>query len=663
MGSASKLVLAALLLVAFSAPAVAAPPDLSDLPPHPRLWIGGRADAPGAIGPASLAERTGTNPQAFARLNSSSHIMARALAAMIARDQAKLESVIKDIAAANANDAGLADYVLAYDWIASVLTPAQKKALATHLGDQAIEALKRFDPGYILGNYDIGAHMAAGLAALAIAEDDPRAKDIMADADEFFTEWQKHTGDGAAPDDLQGRAAYGGGWPESHDYDRHGSRYALMYFLGFRSATGIDVISKSAHWKAKPLYHIYTILPNGRNLLPFDDDDNPYLHRFDREVMVILAREFKDPHAHWYVNHVNTEQVSLSAAVDFIYDDPKAPEHDFSDLPKAHYIPGIGTVYARSGWGSNDTYVAFRASDWYIYHENNAHNVFAIYRNAPLAIKDGVYSGEMHQHYYGYTIRTISYNGITVLDPGETFKGPDDYEPPAGNDGGQMIQQWRGIPRTLADWRKGARRTSGGPMYDITDWLGFETNDTYTYMAAECGRAYIPGKVPYFSRQVLFIYPNWVVVFDRVTSGNPDFVKTFHLHAPDEMTVDGNEAVVTTRKAFNMTTPGRLFVKSLLPAKPEVRREEGLAPYAGHSWVSPKPYNDQYLCPVHLRVIAPKEKDTIFLTAMYACDAGVEKAPDAKITAETADMVTVSLEGKWTVTFNKTGEAGWKMEK
>ena len=95
--------------------------------------------------------------------------------------------------------------------------------------------------------------------------------------------------------------------------------------------------------------------------------------------------------------------------------------------------------------------------------------------------------------------------------------------------------------------------------------------------------------------------------------------------------------------------------------RPSLERVEGLATYGGKSYVHPEPYNDQILCPVHLLITAPKEETTFFLTAMYACDADVEKAPEAKIVEETASSVKVDLEGKWTVTFNKTGEVGWEM--
>lgn len=44
---------------------------------------------------------------------------------------------------------------------------------------------------------------------------------------------------------------------------------------------------------------------------------------------------------------------------------------------------------------------------------------------------------------------------------------------------------------------------------------------------------------------------------------------------------------------------------------------------------------------------------------MYACDATVAKAPEARVTEETPDKVTLSLDGKWTVSFAKTNDAAY----
>jgi hypothetical protein len=645
--------------------AMADAPDISKLPPHPRLWIGGVESNPGRVDPAHFAERAKEYGPQLAAMAASKSIRDRALAAFVTKDETLARAVINELKTAQARNGGaMLEIALAFDWVAPFMSDAERAEVARHVGDVAVsrktEVGGRFNSYH---NYPLQRDMGIGVAALAIAGDDPRATELFENAHKIFQDFVELTGDNAAPGDLAGRAAYGGGWPESYDYDRHGSYYALKYLLALRSATGVDVFRGSKFWKEKILYHVYFVLPNGYNVLPIDDNDWPFVMPHDREVMLALAREFRDPHAEYYLTHVNNIESTRTPLFDFLFADPSIPEHDFTDLPNAFYASGVGLVLARSGWGTNDTYAAFRASDWFTYHENDAQNVFFIYRNAPLAVKDGVYTGSVIPHFVNYTIRTISYNGITVLDPSEKFRHPDQVPDPA-NDGGQMIQQWSEDCGSLADWRKQARRTDGLPIRDIVDWLGFETNDRYTYAAAEAGRAYAAGKVPFFSRQFLFIYPNWVVVFDRVTSGDASFAKQFHLHAPEDMEVAGSGAVITTSKTNHTTIPGRLFLKSLMPLSAKLERVDGIATYGGKSWQGPEIYNDQLLCPHRLDITAPEGKTAVFLTAMYATGADVEKAPDAVIESETPDKVIVKLEGgKYRVSFNKTGEVAWEMLK
>jgi len=669
--------IAVIAVVAFCGQlASGAEPDISKLPPHPRLWMGGLSTAPGYIDPGTLAERAKARPEDFKLLAESSDVSAQALVAFINKDKAAAEKVaatlkaFKDMRGRISGETAAA-YGLAFDWVAPLLSEADRKEAARIICDTLPnvrpDVATRFNP---FDNNPLQRAMGVGLAALAIVDDEPRAIELFKKAHALYEDFIKVTGDGTAPDDMLGRGAYGGGWPEGYDYDRHGSRYAMFYFLGVRSATGMDVFTGSKFWKDKQFYHIYQPVPNGYNVLSFQDMDWPFMLRHDREEMLVLSREFKDPHTQWYLKHVNSEKDASGALVDFLYGDPGLAERDYSDLPKAHYFPGIGLVIARSGWGPNDTYVAFLASDWYVYHQNNAQNVFAIYRNAPLAVKDGVYDGSVHEHYVNYSIRTIAYNGVTVFDPKEEFRGPDRI-PVAANDGGQMIQQWKSNPDGFAMWREQARRATP-PMRDIVDWKGFETNDTYTYAAAEAGRAYTPGKVPFFSRQLLFIYPNWIVVFDRVQSGDPSFAKKFHLHAPEALTAEGKEAVATTTTWEvkpgevnpHTKTAGRLFLQSLLPAGATLEIIKGQATYGGKSYVGDAPYNGQFLCPSRLEITAPTGETTYFLTAMYACDAAVEKAPEAKVIEETPDRVTVSLEdGKLKFYFAKTGDVAWGMVK
>ncbi|MHC4713910.1 MAG: hypothetical protein ACYTAN_11675 [Planctomycetota bacterium] len=656
-----RYAIAGLLFCLFCGWAAAAPPDISDLPDHPRLYIGGVKDNPAYIDADALVERMKGRPEQFGQLADSSDLAARALAAMVASDKDKLAGVVADLKEFQARRGeAIARAALAFDWVATALSDEDRKAIAKQLGDVAQEHAKflgRINPW---DNNPLRRDMGVGLVALAIAGDDERAEALFTKSWESWRRFIEIVGDGVPPEDWAGRGLPGGGWPEGHDYDRHGTRYAMIYFLGLRSATGFDVFTGSDYWSKKILFHIYTLLPDMYHTIPWQDDDHPYAIRHDRDVMLFLANEYKDPHARWYLNHVNKDTDSQAAIFEFLFNEPDWEKRDFTDLPKAHYIPGIGAVYARSGWGPNDTYLAFLASDWYVYHQNNAQNVFAIYRNAPLAVKDGVYDGSVHEHYVNYSIRTVAYNGITVKDPDEVYGGPDGISI-AANDGGQMINQWKRNPQSMAMWREQAHRTDR-PRRDIVDFLAFDQTDDYCYMAAEAGRAYRPGKVPFFSRQMLFVYPNWIICFDRVEKGNPAFETKFRVHAPEEMEVSGSGAVITTRKTNDAKIPGRLFVESLLPKGAKVDRVDGIATYDGMSFPGGDAYHAQLYCPHHLVVTAPEEKISYFLTAMYACDADVEKAPKATIVEETDASVTLELEGvQGKVKFAKTGEVAWEM--
>ena len=82
--------------------------------------------------------------------------------------------------------------------------------------------------------------------------------DVKAELQDFLD----LTGDGAALDDMDGRGAYGGSWPEGYDYDRRGSLHALELLLAFRSCGLGDHITGSRFWQDK-IYSRLTLLVAG----------------------------------------------------------------------------------------------------------------------------------------------------------------------------------------------------------------------------------------------------------------------------------------------------------------------------------------------------------------------------------------------------------------
>ena len=64
--------------------------------------------------------------------------------------------------------------------------------------------------------------------------------------------------------------------------------------------------------------------------------------------------------------------------------------------------------------------------------------------------------------------------------------------------------------------------------------VAFETCDRYSYAAGDATEAYAHEKCELAVRQIVFINPDYFVIFDRVISKEPDYQKTWLLHTADE---------------------------------------------------------------------------------------------------------------------------------
>ncbi len=649
-------------------------PDLATAGAHPRLWMRPDASNPFVPSLADLQARTtGAYVAEWNIVRNSTALWNAALAYRLSGDLTKLASVRTALSTTTSSADTLVERALAYDWVYGGLTPTQRNSYAMNLVTSGYNVRGGTGPaGDMYANIPIGAERAAAMAALAAAGNDTRAQDLFNRAYEAMRNFRDITGDGVDmtdPANKAGRAGYGGGWPEGYDYDRHASRYVLQFEEALRSALEQDFIHNSEYWRDKIAYLLYGTTPDAGHLLPWEDNDNVYLHRFDREEMLMLAREFQDEHGQYWLNHVNDTVITYSGCVEFVYGDKALAERDMTDLPTSRLFEGVGHAILRSGWGTADTLVTLKCSDWYTYHQNNGQGAFMIYRTAPLATRTGVYDGGVHDHYVNWLIRTIAQNAVTVYKPGEAYFNPDGV--PAANDGGQMIQQWSGLPSNVAEWLTHADRSGIAPNgieypdRDITDPLTLEATSQYAYAAGEYGRAYASGKVPFASRQVLLVKPDWVIVFDRVTSSDATYEKKFQLHAGEALAVSGDVATLDVTTLPGTTAPGRLFIKKLLPAAPlslvSGSGSEFMYDGVSHPYAT-SPYGDQIAGRARIEESAPLTADSYFLNVFYATDSGTAAMPDATLVSETADTVTLAInDGQTLVSFNKTGAVAYSV--
>lgn len=206
---------------------------------------------------------------------------------------------------------------------------------------------------------------------------------------------------------------------------------------------------------------------------------------------------------------------------------------------KSMYFDTMGQVYMRSGAGVNDTYALFVSGGQETNHKHYDNNNFIIYKHGYRALDSGT-RPEPGQHLSHYFARTVAHNCVTIRMPGETFPkywgsaAPDEEVLPIPNDGGQN--------ELLASELKTLVET-----------------DDYVYLASDATGAYNSAKSSLVMREFVWCVPDIFVVFDRVTSTDASYPKTWLYHTAAEPVANGLEFSETSQG-------GKSICRTLFPA-------------------------------------------------------------------------------------------------
>jgi hypothetical protein len=528
----------------------------------------------------------------------------------------------------------LQSLAVAYDWLYSKWTDAEKRALQeaiiAHIARNWAFAEK--SANYISGHSRWGNFaLAAGLLSLVTERPDFREKLLLV---------RHHWIDGYFP--AQGWIAKDGGY-------HMGYGYSAAYLTGaihlvWSTATNECVFFP---WQAKlPLLWIYgrqgdRSYPNTGDAYTVSND----LNSGDRPLLLTAAGIMKDRHA------AGAVRPSTDRFTDVLYADkavrPLSPDDASSPLPLSRHFGNAGVVLARDSWDANATTLQFRSTSFYsVNHHHRDENSFTLHYRAGLAIDSGYYDSYGSNHWRNYFTRTIAHNAIVVLDPDQKYLL---FGKPVSNDGGQIM---RTEPATLADIDVGGSAHLDG----VTQYR--ETGD-YMYTAGDATKAYDPEHVRLAERELVYLrhtstgHPI-VVVLDRVESTKPGFVKKFLLHTVTEPRVRGNTAVAEN-------AGGRLTSVTLLPEHPKIERIGG----SGREyWVDGANYpfeTTRTLGPafttgswrLEISPDAPRLRDT-FLHVLFVDDAGAQKIdPTTARLTQTSDTLGVRV-GGWQITFPTT---------
>nr|MBA3452557.1 heparinase II/III family protein [Deltaproteobacteria bacterium] len=191
---------------------------------------------------------------------------------------------------------------------------------------------------------------------------------------------------------------------------------------------------------------------------------------------------------------------SFMAAQDFLYDSPALAAQPLDGLNTTYYARGIGEVYARSGWDKNATWVTMKGGAYTESHAHQDQGSLMVYKGGWLI----------------HDANTMSKSGLAQATTAHSVVRIDN----AGTPVKQIVNTFSKM-QTL---KKGAN---------------------FVYMSADLTPSYKGNAaVQKVHRDLLFVQPNIIIVFDRVQTPGTT-TQTWQLPSPVAPVVSGNTATFT----------------------------------------------------------------------------------------------------------------------
>ncbi|MCW8131941.1 MAG: heparinase II/III family protein [Planctomycetota bacterium] len=536
----------------------------------------------------------------------------------------------------------LALCAMVYDYCHACWTEDERKEFVAYM-NKTVDANVQSEIYVFANGYYGYKNWGIGLACYATYYENPKAPEYLR----------------ALHDDLRARAmpaldtaGDGGTWAEGHY-----THYFLYEWLVFcevaRACEGIDYYKLAPKFfNHRAIASMFEMMPGdtpstSNNGIPMGDGGYGDYGGASEKILAarrILANYFRSDPAHQAVHAYNQlvpDQMIPEGYgyMGFLWNDKSIPKGDLKSFKLSHFAPGAGTVYARSSWEGDATYLYFRCGDRYTGHQHLDVGHFMIARHGLLVGDAGVYDSFQSNHGSNFYLRSIAHNTLLVFDPAEKFPDGIRAWSTTANDGGQAYP-WIGTPcghnGNMLDVEFLNKHK---PLSDIADILAYEDKGTYVYTAGDCTRAYAAKKLDFFTRQIVYLRPGTVVVFDRVQSKDPSFKKTFLLQAMK----------TPTGSAPNLTIcngPSKLFVQTLLPANADVTLHAGadLYRYGGQDFAPiAKPSGTVPECRIEVSPKSPALFDC-FLHVLTAADASAGEAPKATCKSD-GGSVSVTVGG------------------
>jgi hypothetical protein len=296
-------------------------------------------------------------------------------------------------------------YSAGYDALRHVLSEADRKIIVDGMVKLAVHPILDdwILPGVRIHSFDSMGHnwwgvcvAGAGLCALALLGDDPRAQDWIDAVDAGYVQWFNYSGKV-----LQNRVATferSGPSYEGVAYTNYGVSVYLYYRLAWqntfpsRRAAHMEPLDRIAE------FFLQTLYPMSTGLYAVNFGDSSSSVDVTATVLLLIACGLGSPDGIRYLDEVHTNPQGTLLTLLRLHSKPEGR----GDAPASCIYPHMGWAMMRSSWENDATFLAMKSG----YTWNHAHadaGTFVLFKSGkPLIIDSGTcaYSRPEYTTYY-----------------------------------------------------------------------------------------------------------------------------------------------------------------------------------------------------------------------------------------------------------------------
>jgi hypothetical protein len=404
--------------------------------------------------------------------------------------------------------------------------------LSSSLRQEAMNLLVRWsdytrDRGYMknspASNYEAGAYVSRVMTALALAKRHPEGPRLIK---EVIAYRQKNL----LPLLENERSSLKGGfWAEGWNYGQLATQNLLLAGLALESRGFILAATAERRWSGEVIRHLVSAQSSPATV--YDGGDwYAYPAPFPSKELFYVLAVMADREGQSYANYILQKYPGRDSGsyIDLLFHQPDAPASFWSSLPLQHYASGTGLLTARSDWKRSPVWVSFQMGNLLgADHQSYSPGQLQIKRGDDDLLVNGNAPGENQADKHKST-----YGNLIVVD-----------------DNGEKKQVYR--------WSMGVWYGSPGVIVKA-----YEAGKDHVYVSGDYRVAYSlntdpggGGPVRQLTRQVVYLRPNYFIVYDRVATLKRSYPKQLRWHFLKPPQVRENSFIVTAgqSKLFGQT--------------------------------------------------------------------------------------------------------------